>query len=420
MPRAQPGGERLADRMFVVGACVARPRYASNEGCVGMAGAEPHARGRAMQKNIKVFIGLDASKMKISVALAEDGRQGEVRFFGDIENTADAIKRLASKLSGRYQQLLFCYEAGPTGYGLHRLITSLGHACSVIAPSLIPKRPGEHVKTNRRDALSLARLHRAGELTTIWVPDPGHEAIRDLVRARESAMEDLREKRQQLQSFLLRYGRVYPGLRSWTLVHARWLSNLRFEHPVQYLVLREYRQAIEDAEARLGRLTQQVTNVVSTWSMAPVVEAYQAMRGVAFLTAVTFVAEIGDVRRFETPRQLMAYLGLVPSERSTGEQIRRGRITKAGNPRARRVLIEGAWTYRYPARLSRSLQIRQERLPNSVRAIAWKAQVRLCARYRRLMAAGKRQCLITTAIAREMAAFLWAIGHEVQPSSAVA
>ena len=249
------------------------------------------------------------------------------------------------------------------------------------------------------------------------MPDLGHEAIRDLVRAREAAMEDLREKRQHLQSFLLRHGQRYPGLRSWTLVHARWLSNLTFEHPAQYLVLREYRQAIEDAEARLERLTQQVTEVVSTWSMASVVEAYQAMRGVAFLTAVTFVAEIGDVRRFETPRQLMAYLGLVPSERSTGEQVRRGRITKAGNPRARRVLIEGAWTYRYPARLSRPLQLRQESLSKVVRQIAWKAQVRLCARYRRLMAAGKRQTLITTAIAREMAAFLWAIGHEVQPSS---
>ena len=371
-----------------------------------------------MQQNIRVFVGLDTSKMKISVALAEDGRQGEVRFLGDIENTPDAMKRLVIKLTGKYQQLLFCYEAGPTGYGLHRQITALGHDCSVIAPSLIPKRPGEHVKTNRRDAITLARLHRAGELTAIWVPDAGHEAIRDLVRAREAAMEDLREKRQHLQSFLLRHGRIYPGLRSWTLVHARWLSNLTFEHPAQYLVLREYRQAIEDAEARLERLTQQVTDVVSTWSMASVVEAYQAMRGVAFLTAVTFVAEIGDVRRFETPRQLMAYLGLVPSERSTGEQVRRGGITKAGNPRARRVLIEGAWTYRYPARLSRPLQVRQESLPKIVRAIARKAQVRLCARYRRLMAAGKRQTLITTAIAREMAAFLWAIGQEVQPRSA--
>src|SRR3981081_4439357 len=210
-----------------------------------------------MQQNIRVFVGLDTSKMKISVALAEEGRQGEVRFLGDIDNTPHAIRRLVNKLTGKYQQLLFCYEAGPTGYGLHRQITAFGHECSVIAPSLIRRRPGEHVKTNRRDALTLARLHRTGELTAIWVPDPGHEAIRDLVRAREAAMEDLRAKRQHLQSFLLRHGRILPGLRSWPLVHARWLSSLTFEHSAQYLVLREYRQAIEDAEARLERLTQQ-------------------------------------------------------------------------------------------------------------------------------------------------------------------
>jgi transposase len=297
-------------------------------------------------------------------------------------------------------------------------MAALGHECAVIAPSLIPKRPGERVKTNRRDALTLARLHRAGELTAIWVPDPGHEAVRELVRAREAAMEDLREKRQQLQSFLLRHGRIFSGRKPWTQAHARWLSNLAFEHPAQYLVLREYRQAIEDAGARLEWLTQQVAEVVATWSMAPVVEAYQALRGVAFLTAVTFVAEIGDVRRFESPRQLMAYLGLVPCESSTGERVRRGSITKAGNPRVRRVLIEGAWTYRFPARMSRLLQERQEGLPQIVRAIAWKAQVRLCARYRRLMAAGKRHTVVTTAIAREMAAFLWAIGREIQPRSA--
>ena len=235
---------------------------------------------------------------------------------------------------------------------------------------------------------------------------------------RRSAIAASRTKRQHLQSFLLRHGRIYRGSRPWTQVHARWLSNLSFEHPAQYLVLREYRQAIDDAETRLERLTQQVAEVVCSWSMAPVVEAYQALRGVAFLTAVTFVAEIGDVRRFETPRQLMAYLGLVPSERSTGEQVWRGSITKAGNPRARRVLVEGAWTYRYPARLSRTLQVRQERLSTVVRAIAWKAQLRLCARYRRLMAEGKRQTVVTTAIAREMAAFLWAIGHTVEPRPA--
>ncbi len=213
-------------------------------------------------------------------------------------------------------------------------------------------------------------------------------------------------------------GRLFPGRKPWTRAHARWLSEFAFEHPTQYLVLRDYRQMMEDAEARLERLTQQIADVVTTWSMAPVVEAYQALRGVALLTAVTCVAEIGDVRRFESPRQLMAYLGLVPCESSTGERVRRGSITKAGNTRVRRVLIEGAWTYRLLARMSRLLQERQEKLPQIVRTIAWKAQVRLCARYRRLMAAGKRQTVVTTAIAREMAAFLWAIGREIEPRSA--
>src|SRR5215203_1770350 len=375
-------------------------------------------RGRAIQQDSAAFVGLDTSKRTISVALAEEGRQGEVRFLGDIDHTPEAVRRLVTKLAGKYGQLLFCYEAGPTGYGLQRQISALGHDCAVIAPSLIPKRPGERVKTNRRDAVTLARLHRAGELTRIWVPDPGHEAVRELVRAREAAMADLRTKRQHLQSFLLRHGRIYRGSRPWTQVHARWLSNLSFEHPAQYLVLREYRQAIDDAEARLERLTQQVAEVVSSWSMVPVVEAYQALRGVAFLTAVTFVAEIGDVRRFDTPRQLMAYLGLVPSESSTGERVRRGGITKAGNGRARRVLIEGAWTYRFRARLSRPLQERRVGLPTAVCDIAWKAQLRLCGRCRKRMARGKRQGVVTAAIAREMAASLWAIGHEVEPRPA--
>src|SRR3954464_5016594 len=286
-------------------------------------------RGRAMQQDSAVFVGLDTSKMKISVALAEEGRQGEVRFLGDIDHTPETVRRLGPKLAGKYGRLLFCYEAGPTGYGLQRQISALGHDCAVIAPSLIPKRPGERVKTNRRDAITLARLHRAGELTRIWVPDPGHEAVRELVRAREAAMEDLRAKRQHLQSFLLRHGRVFTGRSAWSRAHTRWLGELRFEHPAQHLVLAEYRRAIAEAEKRLEGLSQQVAAVVPTWSMAPVVAACQAMRGIAFLAAVTFVAEVGDVRRFDTPRQLMAYLGLVPSESSTGAQIRHGSITRA-------------------------------------------------------------------------------------------
>jgi len=364
----------------------------------------------------EAFVAFDVAKMKHAVAIAEGGRTGEVRFLGEIENTPARIERIIKKLASRYNRLHFCFEAGPTGYGLYRQIEELGHACLVVAPALIPKRPGERVKTNRRDAVTLARLHRAGELTGVWVPDATHEAARDLVRAREAAWDDLRRKRQQLLSFLLRHGRIYTAGRDhWTLAHRRWLARQSFEHVAQQIVFQEGITAIEDAGQRLHRLEEQLAGIVPSWSMAPVVRAYQAMRGAAFLVAVTFAAEIGDVRRFETPRQLMAFLGLVPGERSTGETVRRTRLTLAGNRRARRILVEAAWTYRFPARVSETLRARLEDLPKAVRDIAWKAQVRLCARYRRLAAAGKKLPVIVAAIAREIAAFLWAIGREVAP-----
>lgn len=297
-----------------------------------------------MKENNAIFVGLDVSKLKISVAAAEGERSGEVRFLGDISSEPASVAALVRKLSKPARTLHFCYEAGPTGYGLYRQIVELGHECAVVAPSLIPKRPGDRVKTNRRDAMSLARLHRAGELTPVWVPDESHEAMRDLVRARDAAQEVLKQLRQQLQSFLLRHGRIYTGRKPWTRAHARWLADQAFEHHAHHILLAEYCQAIDDATVRLDRLNKLVTDTAASWSMAPVVAAYQAMRGVAFMTAVTFVVEIGDVRRFDNPRQLMAYLGLVPSESSTGERIKRGGITKAGNIRARRALIEGAWT----------------------------------------------------------------------------
>src|SRR5580693_2942544 len=245
----------------------------------------------------------------------------------------------------------------------------------VVAPALIPKRPGERVKTNRRDAVTLARLHRAGELSGVWVPDAVHEAVRDLVRARQAAADDLRRKRQQLLSFLLRHGRIYSGSGHWTLAHRRWLANQAFEHAAQQIVFQDGIDAIEDAIARLRRLEEQLVTIVPSWSMAPVVEAYQAMRGASFLVAVTFAVEIGDVRRFDTPRQLMSFLGLVAAESSTGDTIRRKGITLAGDRRARRALVEAAWTYRYPARVSDTLRARLEGLPKPVRDIAWKAQV---------------------------------------------
>jgi transposase len=313
----------------------------------------------------------------------------------------------------------FCYEAGPCGYGVHRQLSGLGQECVVVAPSLIPSRPGDRVKTNRRDATTLAKLHRAGELIPVWVPDSAHEAMRDLVRARATARRVLSKARQHLQGFLLRHGRIYSGVRGWTRAYRRWLTTVRFEHPAQQIVLQDYIHAIEDAEARLARLERQIEELLPNWSMAPVVEAVQAMRGVGLIVAVTVVAEVGDFSRFANPRQLMAYLGLVPSERSSGASVRRGGITKAGNAHARRVLIEGAWTYRMQARVSRKLLDRLEGLPQPIRAVAWKAQLRLCNRYRRLAATGKPKVVVTTAIAREMVGFIWAIARMVQPQPAM-
>ncbi|TPI45748.1 IS110 family transposase [Mesorhizobium sp. B2-9-1] len=368
-----------------------------------------------MTKDNVFYVGVDVSKAKHAIAIAEGGREGEVRFFGEIDATPAAVERFVRKLEQKHSRLHFCYEAGPTGYGLHRQIVALGHRCDVVAPSLIPKRQGERVKTNRRDAVSLARLLRAGELKGIWVPDAVHEAVRDLVRVRSTASEDLRKKRQQLLSFLLRHGRVFSGHRNWSLAHARWLAAQKFDHPAQQIVFQDQIDVITDAQARLERLDAQLAELVPSWSMAPVVAAYQALRGVSFIVAVTFVSEVGDVRRFDNPRQLMAFLGLVPSERSTGDTVKRGGLTLAGNRRARRVLVEGAWSYRYPARVTEPIRARLEGLPKAVREIAWKAQTRLCGRYRRLTAAGKKTPIVVAAIAREMAAFLWAIGHQVEP-----
>jgi transposase len=368
-----------------------------------------------------IFVGLDVHKstVAVAVAVAEGTRGGEVRALGVFPNRADHVAKLAKKLSRGGRRVNFCYEAGPCGYGLYRQLSAPGHDCIVVAPSLIPMKAGDRVKTDRRDAVMLAKLHRAGELTAVWVPDDAHEAVRDLVRARATAVRMLGKARQHLQGFLLRHGRVYAGKTGWTLAYRRWLTTLRFDHPAQQVVLQDYIHAVTDAEARLQRLTRQIEELAPQWSMAPVVEALQAMRGVAFIVAVTMAAEVGDFSRFDNPRQLMAYLGLVPSEQSSGSTVRRGGITKAGNALARRALIEGAWTYRMQARISRKLHDRNEHLPQAVRDIAWKAQVRLCARYRRLSAAGKAKVVVTTAIAREMVGFIWAIARHVQVTPAI-
>jgi transposase len=276
------------------------------------------------------------------------------------------------------------------------------------------------VKTNRRDAVSLARLLRAGELTAVWVPDETHEAVRDLVRTRAMAMEDHRRKRQHVTAFLLRHGRAYAGRATWKGHHLRWLDEQAFAHPAQRLAFQEMLNAVRAAAERIARLEAALIEVVPAWTMAPVVHAFQAMRGVQFLTATTLVAEAGDLRRFEHPRQLMAFLGLVPSERSTGETKRQGGITKTGNASARRALVEAAWTYRHSAGMGEKHQRRQQGLTQRVRDIAWKAQARLCARYRRLTAKGKRNTVVVIAIAREIAAFLWAIAREIEPAPVAA
>lgn len=363
------------------------------------------------------FVGLDVHKATIAVSVAAAGRDGEVRHLGRVENRPEVVRRLVERLRRSGHELRLCYEAGPCGYGLHRQLTELGCHCVVVAPALIPRRPGDRVKTDRRDATALATLHRAGELTPVWVPDATHEAMRDLVRARATAARALTKARQQLQAFLLRHRRVHAG-RAWTRAHRRWLADLRFDHPAQQIVLQDYVSAVEDAAARVARLMGQIAELVPAWSMATVVDALQAMRGISLLAAVTLVAEVGDFRRFVNPRQLMAYLGLVPSESSSGGRTRRGGITKAGNHHARRVLIEGAWTYRFAARLSRGLHARNAEQPKEVRAIAWQAQLRLCGRYRRLAAGGKPKVVVTTAVAREMVGFVWAIACRVQPQPA--
>jgi transposase len=336
-----------------------------------------------------------------------------VRYFGEVENTEAATLKLVKKLASQHRRLTFCYEAGPTGYGLYRQIKALGHACVVVAPSLIPKKPGDRVKTNRRDALNLAKLLRAGELTAVWVPDARHEAMRDLVRAREAAVDDLKSKRQQVLSLLLRLGRHFTGKRSWTRAHMNWLVSQKLGHREQRIAFEEMLLAVRQASERVSRLEQAIVAAVPDWSLSQVVTALMAVRGLDLISATIFLAEIGDLSRFASPRQLMAYLGLVPSEESTGETVWRGGITKAGNHRARRILVECSWSYRHPPRVGKKKLAKVEAAPAAVQQIAWKAQTRLTARYRALARRGKRPTVVVTAIARELSGFIWAVSRAV-------
>jgi len=343
-----------------------------------------------MGKSHKIkFIGLDVHKNSITIAIADGDRAGEVRLYGSIKNTVEALDKVTRKLLSVGSELQFAYEAGPCGFGLYRYFNGNGFNCIVAAPSMIPKKAGVRIKNDNRDAVSLARLLRAGELTAIYVPDLEDEAVRDLTRAREDARNAERKAKQRLNSFLLRNDLVYSGKTKWIKSHFAWLTDLKMKHPVQQIAFQEYLDAVHECSERIVRINLQIRQVATEWRWASTVKALQALRGVSLLTAVIAVAEIGDFSRFQNPKELMAYLGLVPSEHSSGEKTRRGGITKTGNSHARRICVESAWAYRYPARITQLLFKRQEDLPKDIRKIAWKAQLRLCTRYRKLQARRK-------------------------------
>ncbi|MGC0119924.1 IS110 family transposase [Pseudoalteromonas piscicida] len=368
-----------------------------------------------MNKHSTLFIALDTHKEFNEVAYIEEHRGANAVHLGRFSSSKLAVQKLVRQFESKHPgaTLHFVYEAGPCGYWIYRLITSLGHFCYVVAPSLIPKKPGERIKTDKRDALKLVKLLKSEDLTPIYVPEPEDEAIRDLSRAREVAMKDLKDAKYQLKALLLRNNINYKGTANWSQKHLRWLTELVLPHPAQHIVLQEFLQTITERISRLERLDNELTHHVHQWRYYPVVKAIQAMRGVRLLVATGVVAELGDLSRFDHPRKLMSYLGLVPSEHSSGGKRHIGAITKCGNGRARRLLVEGAHTYRYAANISTDMQKRQEGLPKNIIDIAWKAQLRLCKRYKKMIAKGKHYNLVVTAIAREMIAYIWAIAKEV-------
>jgi transposase len=366
-----------------------------------------------MTHSSTLYVGLDVHKDAIAVAYVAKDHDADVIYLGTVGTRHGDIDQLIRKLQSKAPHLVFVYEAGPCGYWLYRYLTQKGYDCWVVAPSLMPKKAGDRVKTDRRDAVQLARLMRSGDLTPVYVPRVEDEAIRDLTRAREDAMSDLKAAKFRLKAFLLRHDIRYTGRATWGPAHLRWLSEVVCHTPAQQIVFQAYVRAVTEHTERRQRLEQALHEQVQAWRLNPVVEALQALRGVQFIVAVTTVAELGDLTRFDNPRELMKFLGLIPSEYSSGERRRQGSITKAGNTHARRALVEGAWAYRYPAKVSRHLQLRLETQPKAVQDISWKAQLRLCKRYRRLMARGKHANQVVVAIARELVGFMWAIARQV-------
>ncbi len=372
-----------------------------------------------MPTNLR-YVGLDVHAETIAVAVAE--ADGEVRSLGILPNRLEAVAKLIRKLGPR-EHLRVCYEAGPCGYVLYWQLTRLGVHCDVVAPTLVPMKPGDRVKTDRRDAEKLARCYRAGDLTAVWVPDAAHEALRDLVRAREAAKQDQLRARHRLGKFLLRQGRRPPeGVKPWTQRHRRWLDALHFELPAQQATLADYLSEVDHAAARVARLESALDEAVAAAPapMRAVIAALQTLRGIRQVIAATIVSEVGSLARFTHPRELMGYSGTVPSEHSSGDRVHRGAITKTGNAHLRRVLVEAAWAYRFPPKCAKGLRQRQRGQPAAIIDIAWKAQQRLCHRYHRLLARGKPTPHVITAIARELVGFIWAIGVAVERGQAMA
>ena len=363
-------------------------------------------------KKIVRYIGLDVHKNSITVAVADTGR-GAAEVLDTVGNDWLGLLDVLNRL-GPARRLRLCYEAGPTGFDLARRLTDAGYHCVVVAPSLVPVQQGRRVKTDRRDACKLARFLRSGDLVEVTIPERQTEAMRDLERARNDAKNAERAARHQLDKFLLRQHRIWPGKSKWTVRHWAWVRQQEFAEPAQRRVRDDYILAVEQATARVERLTTDIAELVETWALGPVVKALMALRGVQLVTAVILTAEIGDFRRFANPRDLMGYLGVVPSVEASGESCRRGRITRTGNQHARRILIEAAWNYRFGPRETKAIAARRQHVSPEVRSIARRAEQRLCGRYRRLVARGKPTQKVVTALARELAGFVWAIAQEKQ------